>query len=53
MRGWRAAFIASAFWARRTATSASDAAKGKPDVSGCNDGSSRGVYTVIFGWRKG
>ena len=29
------------------------AAKGKPDVSGCNDGSSRGVYTVIFGWRKG
>jgi len=29
------------------------AAKGKPDVSGCNDGSARGVYTVIFGWRRG
>ncbi|MDX6587984.1 MAG: hypothetical protein QOI31_2457 [Solirubrobacterales bacterium] len=29
------------------------AAKGKPDVPGCNDGSPRGVYTVIFGWRKG
>ena len=29
------------------------AAKGKPDVSGCNDGCSRGVYTVIFGWRTG
>ena len=29
------------------------AAKGKPDVSGCNEGSPRGVYTVIFGWRKG
>lgn len=29
------------------------AAKGKPDRSGCNDGRSRGVYTVIFGWRKG
>ena len=28
------------------------AAKGKPDVNGCNDGSSRGVYTVIFGWRE-
>jgi uncharacterized protein YkwD len=28
------------------------AAKGKPDVSGCNEGSPRGVYTVIFGWRK-
>ena len=28
------------------------AAKGKPDVRGCNDGATRGVYTVIFGWRK-
>jgi uncharacterized protein YkwD len=28
------------------------AAKGKPDVRGCNDGRPRGVYTVIFGWRK-
>jgi uncharacterized protein YkwD len=27
--------------------------KGKPDVSGCNDGRPRGVYTVIFGWRRG
>jgi uncharacterized protein YkwD len=27
------------------------AAKGKPDVSGCKD-SLRGVYTVIFGWRR-
>ncbi len=25
------------------------AAKGKPDVRNCNDGRSRGVYTVIFG----
>ena len=28
------------------------AAKGKPDVRNCNDGASRGVYTVIFGWRR-
>jgi len=28
------------------------AAKGEPDVPGCNDGSRRGIYTVIFGWRK-
>ena len=27
-------------------------AKGKPDVPGCDDGRSRGVYTVIFGWRR-
>jgi uncharacterized protein YkwD len=27
------------------------AAKGKPDVRNCNN-SLRGVYTVIFGWRK-
>jgi uncharacterized protein YkwD len=28
------------------------AGKGKPDVPGCDDGPRRGVYTVIFGWRK-
>ena len=27
--------------------------KGKPDVQNCNDGRPRGVYTVIFGWRRG
>ena len=29
------------------------AEKGKPDVPGCNDGRPRGVYTVIFAWRRG
>jgi uncharacterized protein YkwD len=29
------------------------AGKGKPDVRHCNDGRPRGVYTVIFGWRRG
>ncbi len=28
------------------------AGKGKPDVPNCDDGRPRGVYTVIFGWRK-
>lgn len=29
------------------------AGKGRPDVSGCDGGSRRGVYTVIFGSRDG